>query len=223
MALISMLLPDLRGGGAERVQLDLAHEFVRAGHHVEFVLMRKAGEFLEEAERSFTVVDLESPRARGLTIPLARYLRSRRPDVLLVAMWPLTVITPIVARLAGFRGAVVVSEHNNLSAQYAGWGAVHRLSQRLSMAVGYRLAHARVAVSAGVADDISALSGLARNRFDVIHNPVPLRPAPAPEQIASSHREQLDVGWLLRKRVDSANGALPHWQTGLIRKAGKVG
>ena len=47
------------------------------------------------------------------------------------------------------------------------------------MAVGYRLAHARVGVSAGVAHDIATLSGLARARFEVIHNPASPRPDPA--------------------------------------------
>lgn len=42
--------------------------------------------------------------------------------------------------------------------------------------MSYRLAHARVGVSAGVCDDISALSGLPRQMFEVIYNPVPSRP-----------------------------------------------
>ena len=64
--MISILLPDLRGGGAERVNLDLAQEFARAGHDVEFVLMQARGELLEEAGASFSVVDLAIPRARTL-------------------------------------------------------------------------------------------------------------------------------------------------------------
>ena len=63
--IVAMLLPDLRGGGAERVNLDLAHEFTRAGHDVEFVLMQARGELLEEARASFSVVDLATPRARS--------------------------------------------------------------------------------------------------------------------------------------------------------------
>ena len=78
--IVAMLLPDLRGGGAERVNLDLAHEFTRAGHDVEFVLMQARGELLEEARASFSVVDLATPRARSWPFALARYLRQRRPD-----------------------------------------------------------------------------------------------------------------------------------------------
>jgi glycosyltransferase involved in cell wall biosynthesis len=176
--MISILLPDLRGGGAERVNLDLAHEFARAGHEVEFVLMQARGELLEEAKASFPVVDLATPRARSLPLALARYLRRRRPDALLAAMWPLTVIAPLAQRLSGHRCKVLVSEHNTLSVQYGEWGRLHRVALRASMALGYRLAAHRVGVSSGVVNDIAALSGLRADAFDVIHNPVPPRPDP---------------------------------------------
>lgn len=173
--IVSILLPDLRGGGAERVNLDLAHECARQGRHVEFVLMQARGEFLTEAQAAFSVVDLNCLRCRSLPSALSHYLRHHRPDALLAAMWPLTVIAPMM-RLAGYQGRIVVSEHGILSAQYRDWSRKHRAALRTSMAVSYRLAHARVGVSAGVVDDIAALSCLPRSLFETIHNPVPPRP-----------------------------------------------
>lgn len=181
--MISILLPDLRGGGAERVMIDLAHEFAKAGHDVEFVLMQAKGEFLEEARAFFPVVDLAAPRARALPFALSCYLRQRRPDALLAAMWPLTVIAPLAARLSGHRCKVLVSEHNSLSVQYRDWGKVHRAALRSSIAVGYRLADLRVCVSSGVAADIADLSGLRPDAFDVIHNPVTSRSEPTADAI----------------------------------------
>ena len=178
MRLISILLPNLQGGGAERVNLDLAHEFSRAGHEVEFVLMQARGELLEEARNSFSVVDLTTPRARSLPFALARYLRRRRPDALLAAMWPLTVIAPLALRLSGHRCKVLVSEHGILSAQYRDWGKFHRLLLRLSTSLGYRNVDCRIGVSAGVAADMAALSGIRKDAFEVVYNPVPPRVVP---------------------------------------------
>lgn len=175
---ISILLPDLRGGGAERVNLDLAYEFLKSGYVVEFILMQAKGELLEEARASFTVVDLSTPRIRDLPLALARYLRRRRPSVLIAAMWPLTVVAPVAARLSGHRCKVLVSEHNTLSIQYRDWGWMHRKFMQASMALSYRLADYRVGVSEGVVEDIAQLSGVSRSAFSVIHNPVPPRLEP---------------------------------------------
>jgi glycosyltransferase involved in cell wall biosynthesis len=88
-------------------------------------------------------------------------------------MWPLTSCTVVARRLARARTQVVVSDHEPLSLGYADRGARHRAALRASLAMTYRLAGARVAVSGGVADDLAALSGIPRARFDVIYNPIP--------------------------------------------------
>lgn len=188
---ISILLPDLRGGGAERVSLDLGREFVRLGHPVEFVLMRADGDFLSEARAEFPVVDLQTPRARQVVPALARYLRQTRPAALLAAMWPLTTLAPVAARLAGYRGPVAISEHNTIyTRQYRDWGWLHHFALRSSAFVGYRLASARIGVSRGVCDDISAMSLMAAERMTTIYNPVRKLPSPAPEVL-----KQVDKTW----------------------------
>lgn len=185
--MISIFTADLRGGGAERVMLDLAQEFAREGHDVEFVLMRAAGELLPEAQRDFNIIDLAAPRVRNVVPGLFRYLRQRRPSSLIVAMWPLTVIAPIVALMAHFRGNVVVSEHAMLSQQYAFWGGLHRIGLRVSAFAGYRLATARVSVSNGVGVDMASLSCMPKGKFKTIYNPIRRSVLPAPDGLAAAN------------------------------------
>lgn len=171
----------------ERIRLVLAHEFIKQGHTVEFVLMRCEGELLAEAQADYPVIDLCVDRFRQVPLALARYLRRNRPDALLAAMWPLTVLAPIGKVLSGHRCQVVVSEHNTLSVQYATWGRVHKLFMAISMALGYRMANARVGVSAGVVQNIAQLASLPVNGFNVIHNPVARRPVPDSHNLAAAH------------------------------------
>jgi glycosyltransferase involved in cell wall biosynthesis len=180
---VCIVLPDLRGGGAERVCVDLANEFVKSGYSIHFALMQAEGELVREAEQVGKIFDLKCTRMRQFPPKFKTYLKDNSPDVILVAMWPLTVLAPFAQRLSGHRCTVVVSEHGMLSAQYRDWGRLHGCLLWLSTSIGYRLAQHRVGVSSGLVQDMAGLSWMRRDRFHVIHNPIPPRPAAAPETI----------------------------------------
>lgn len=185
----SLLLPDLRGGGAERVSLDLARAFAAAGHEVEFVLMTAIGEFLPEARDQFGIVDLQASQARNVPMALARYLRVSRPEVLIANMWPLTTAAVIAKHLARSSCRLLLVDHNAMSKQYESWGRFQTLLMRTSMYTTYRLADSVAAVSEGVAADIEFLAGLSPGRVAVLHNPIPRREFP--QENARSNAEVL--------------------------------
>lgn len=169
---ISILLPNLGGGGAERAYLELAYEFAKKNYHVEFVVMRLNGELLTEAKETFSIVDLQCSRLRNLPIALIRYFRKSQPKFMITAMWPLTVIAPFSKFFSNHSCKIIICEQNNLSHQYQKFGFIKKIAMRISMSLGYRLAYARVGVSKGVVDIISNLSGLQLKKFEVINNPV---------------------------------------------------
>jgi glycosyltransferase involved in cell wall biosynthesis len=150
----------------------LAREWLMRGFGVDFVLLQKIGDLLEIVPVGAHVFDLGVKRFRDAISPLRVYIGENKPEVVLAAMWPLTVVAVIATKLAGTGGArTVVSDHSILSRSYQHRGAAHRAFLRASMALTYRLADARVAVSKGVAADVAALSGIRRDQFRVIYNP----------------------------------------------------
>jgi len=185
---VSILLPDLRLGGAERLHVNLADEWACVGVSTEFVLRNAVGELLDDLPASAKVVDLKAARVRNVVRPLIKYLKESKPDAIIAAMWPLTVFAPLAARLAGYQGRVIISEHSPLSIAYDRHGRLHRLVMRASQRFCYPLADVRVAVSSGIADDLAALSGLPCEQFTVIHNPAALGKAnlnaACPEQLS---------------------------------------
>jgi glycosyltransferase involved in cell wall biosynthesis len=128
---------------------------------------------------------------RQAPLRLARYMRERRPDALLAAMWPLTGIAGLAARLSGYRGRLVASEHTDFRRTTWIKGYERRALRHFGRSI-YAPCHSIVAVSEGVADSLGAVAGLARGRIEVIHNPV--RPMP-PAAMTDEDRRALD-GWL---------------------------
>jgi glycosyltransferase involved in cell wall biosynthesis len=190
--LIALVVGEMSIGGAEIVNLTLAKEFLSRGFRVDIVAAGDAVQSQLPIPPQVRAIILGTNRAREVPLPFARYLRSQRPHAVIASMWPLTTICVLAHRFVRSQSRIAVCEHSTLSVQYADRGLVHRLMLKESIARTYPLAHARVAVSGGVADDLASLSGIARERFTVVHNPMTL---PSGIEAGSSAAEAAWGGW----------------------------
>jgi len=125
---------------------------------------------------------------------LADYLRSRRPGVLVSAMFYSNLVALWARDLAGVHVPVVVTEHNTLSqriAQGRSRGGETARWRHLPALIGrvYPRADAIVTVSDGVAGDLAEITGLARQSIATIYNPVVF------PQLEARAREQLTHDW----------------------------
>lgn len=177
MARLAIFIPDMRGGGAERVALSLIEGFLDRGHEVDLVLLRAAGELMGLLPAKARVVELKVDRIRRSIGPLASYLKRQQPDALLAMMWPLTVVAVLARMLARSTARIAVSDHGILSSHFAGKPAIMS-GLRLSTKLFYPRADSRIASSEAIAADLGRLSGLERGSFRVIHNPVLVPPGP---------------------------------------------
>lgn len=173
---ISLILPDLGGGGAEGVALTLAQDMLDAGHELDFVLIGSGGELLPLVPARARVFELRATRIRNGLVPLVRYFRARKPNAAQAFMWPVTVLAILAHRLAGAPGGLVVSDHTTLSQHYRERGRFHRTLLKATVRMLYRLANARIMVSQDAADDLARTTGIDRSSLTVIYNPV-VKPA----------------------------------------------
>ena len=180
--LIFQVLPDLRGGGAERVAVNLANTWVSWDHEVEFVLMEHRGEFLDAVDPSITFHSFDSMRIRQVPVRLTRYLRQRQPDVTLVHMWPLTSAAVLAWLLAGKPGKLFLCEHVGLTDHVQRDLRTPLPVVQAVLRVSHTRATGVVAVSTGAARDLAQLAGLPEQQVAVIHNPVVAAELPALEQ-----------------------------------------
>ena len=169
---VSFFLPSLFGGGAQRVMANLANGLAGRGCRVDMVLIKAEGPYLAELAKEIRVRDLRSWRTLTSVLPLVRYLRSERPDVLLSALGHANVAALLARRLARVSTRVIPTIHlspseHTVNARRRKVSIVHAMTKWC-----YPWADAIVAVSRGTADDVVQTTGVPPQLVRAIYNPV---------------------------------------------------
>lgn len=187
---LSLILPNLQGGGAERVALNLANHWAVQGMQVEFVLMEARGELLELVDPRIPIHSLNASRIRGSILPLRAYFAERKPAVASVGLWPLTSATILAWQLAGRPGTLFTTDHINLTISCLLELKLSPLYLQALLRFTYPLATGLTAVSDGVKKDLCRMGSFAEERVAVIHNPV-VRGLVNPAPVDVAVRQQL--------------------------------
>lgn len=172
MSRFAILLPSLVIGGAERVCLTLAEEFVSSGYKVDLVLLQAKGPLLAAVPAGVRLIDLAAPRLRNAIRPLSTYFRRERPVAAFANVWPLTLATAIAAKASRSRTQVIAMHQNSLSSQYVHERRHSLLTMRAALRVELALAKRVVGCSLGVIEDLAGLAGVSPTRMSAVPNPV---------------------------------------------------
>jgi glycosyltransferase involved in cell wall biosynthesis len=119
------------------------------------------------------VLFARKPPAKLRYLPdFVRYLRRARPDAVLAATAPFNLDAVWARRLAGLPCRIVVSEHNQLDEDTVGDRRWRYDIPPTMLRHGYLQADAIVAVSDGVAEQLTRHAGIPRDRITTVYNPV---------------------------------------------------
>ena len=168
---ISVFLPSLSGGGAERSMVRVATMLSARGHDVDLVTASA-----EQAANNRPVPTLPyrtfgTRHTRSAIPELVRHLRTRRPDALLTAMDQANIAGLVAARLVGRHLPVVVSYHTDVGA--AAQRSRHPFSYVRPTLARWTIRGADhvVAVSDGVRAGLARLAPESRAKMTTIYNP----------------------------------------------------
>lgn len=189
--LISVFLPALAGGGAERAMLYLAIGLAERGWRVDLVLAEATGPYLDRVPSEVRLVDLQAkfPVLVSKTIALRRYLQKERPAVLFSALDILS--SAYWARSsANVSTRIVMCVQTYLSEQFRNHQGqtFGKLRSRMVRWL-YPKSDAIVAASRGTAQDVAELTQLTLDQIQVIYNPV------ITEEVFQKSQELIEHPW----------------------------
>jgi glycosyltransferase involved in cell wall biosynthesis len=169
---LAFFLPSLRGGGAERVILDVAREAARHVEKVDLVLVKHEGIYANENLSNVNVVDLNASRSLASVPRLANYIRLNQPQAMISAMPHANIAALLTAWLAPSQTRLIISEHSIMSRPRK-LGA-KLLATRSAMRLLYPRADLAIAVSEQVQIAMNQGTGISPAKTRIVHNPINL-------------------------------------------------
>jgi glycosyltransferase involved in cell wall biosynthesis len=159
--------------GVDRIVRNLTSQFDAWDIGVDLLQIRSHGPHIDiSALRHARIVDLGISHVNTALPALVRWLRSERPSVLLTDKDRVNRVAIIAKRIAAVDTRLVVRLGTTVSVNLADRGRFERWTQRTSIRHLYRHADAVIVPSYGVAEDLSAYTGLDREHIQVVRNPL---------------------------------------------------
>ena len=188
---VSIVLPSLSVGGAEKVAVELANGLAVQGWTVRLLVMAATGPLVAAIDPGVELVDLASASFRRLVPALARQFNDRKPDLVLTTLYGVGLATMAARIISRHKPRVVIGAHNSLRAKVC---RPDNRKDKYLLAPLSRLLFPRadgiIAVSQGVADELQAMLKLDPKKVRVIYNPVV-----SPQLIARAE-EPLEHPWM---------------------------
>ena len=208
---ICFVLPSLNGGGAERAAVQVLNALDGAKWHRQMYLFTREGPYLDDVAADIELAGGEHAGRLPRFEELCRFLRQGAPDVVVAFLSYFSILA--ASKIGHLRTKVVFDQQNPTTefladGDFAWSGAWKRRAFQAAGLVAYRAVDRVIAISKGVADDLTGQFGVSPERMDVIHNPVDLdavrraaaEPLDAADQAAWSHPVIVAAGRLAEQK-----------------------
>ena len=189
MKRIAIFLSTSGHSGVDRAMQNLIPELARRGYPVDLLHVRKHGPYLDPCPEGVRIIDLGSRHTYTSLPAIIRYLRKEKPEVMLADKDRVNRTALLARFLAGVDTRLVLSSGTTISIDLASRGRFERWLQRFSMGKLYPFADNVIVTSEGVADDMSAYTGLNRELIQVVPSPV------IPDDLPLAKLESPDHPW----------------------------
>lgn len=172
MKKIALFLFSLNGGGSEKVLINLAEGFINNGYQVDIVLVKKEGDYKSQINESIKLIDLDVKRGLLSIFGLIKYLKNNTVDVIIAPWCHLNIMTVIAKIVSRSKCKVILTEHTVSTIDIENSkGFLAKITPKL-MKTFYPMADEIVAVSQGVANNLSKLIDVPIKQINVIYNPL---------------------------------------------------
>lgn len=167
---IAFFIPSMVGGGAERVVVNLLKGMLSENVSLDLVLTSATGAYMNQIPPEVHLVNLDTQRVITAIVPLIRYLRQNKPQVLISHLCHANVIAVVAKELAFTDTQLILVEHDTLSVSESKLLRARFVPPLMKLL--YPCADRVVGVSKAVSQDLETQLNLKKGKVKTIYNPV---------------------------------------------------
>ena len=192
---IAFFTAQLSTGGIGRMRINLANELFKRGYQVNLILGDANSPYLEMLNENIRVFALGTTHAISCLPRLAVYLRKTKPRALIADRIRLNIAAFRARAFARTDTRLLTSVHLPISVMLDLKKPSKRKAERAKIARYFPLNDGIIAISKGVAADITETFNLPENLLHVVYNPV------VTDDMDTKAQEPADHPWVLDRQI----------------------
>lgn len=169
---IAFLLPNMQGGGAERVVLELISRLDRRRFNVLLCLELKTGEYLADIPKDVELIQLGDVNSYKFLYRLQKLINEYNIDILHSHLTQMNIRAVFGKIIFRWKAKVILTEHNNFNIKAKKSNELYSIIYAKAMRFLYSNADRVTTVSKGVACGLLEILRLKDDLVRVIYNPI---------------------------------------------------
>lgn len=190
---IALFLPNLHGGGAERMMLNLARELKSYPISIDLIVANLFGDYISLIPEGIEVFNLNSKKTIFSIFKLKKYIETNQPDILISTLRRANVTAVLSKILSKRQFKLILREANTFSSQAKIDETIPEKILNVLCKLLYPKADSIVAVSKEMANELVADLKINSGKIICIYNPV------VDEMIQKKTLEKPEHKWLIQK------------------------
>lgn len=170
---IIFFLPNLDGGGAEKVIIDIANSLHQRGYCIELLVSKKNGIYLDRVNKNIPIVDLQSKKVIFAIFKLFKYIKQKKPDILFSTHLHTSFISSICVILNFFKTKLYLREAVNPNIKYSNNILINYL-RKFIFVFNLCIANKIIIPSIEMNNDLKKEFSFIKKKFNHIYNPIDL-------------------------------------------------
>ncbi|AVR00347.1 hypothetical protein OBCHQ24_15495 [Oceanobacillus iheyensis] len=172
---VAIVVPSLRGGGAERVIVNIIRHLDLDKFDIRLFLIKKEGPYLKSVPKNITIIDLDSERVRYSVIKLIKKLNEFRPEVILSTLGYLNLVLLAIRGFLKGKPKIVIRHAISPTKSLENLPFLRRNLYKKIYSYYYSRSDVVIAQCQEMLEEISEIYNVERSKLRKIYNPLVIR------------------------------------------------